>query len=251
MEMQFFVRPGTEMEWYNFWKEMRMKWHKAIGIPAEKLKFHDHEKLAHYANAALDIEFEFPFGFKEVEGIHSRTDFDLGRHQELSKKKQQYYDNEVNKNYVPYVVETSVGADRTFLMVLCNAYTEEIGKDAEGNEKIRTFLKLHPALAPIKAAIFPLVKKDGLPEVAQKIYNDLKLDFKVFYEEKDAIGKRYTRQDLIGTPFCIAVDHQTLQDETVTIRYRDTTVQERVKISELRNIIEQEVSLKRIFEAIL
>jgi glycyl-tRNA synthetase len=250
MEMQFFVRPGTEIEWYNFWKETRMKWHRAIGIPAEKLKFHDHEKLAHYANAALDIEFEFPFGFKEVEGIHSRTDFDLGRHQELSKKKQQYYDNDVNKNYVPYVVETSVGADRTFLMVLCNAYTEEIGKDAEGNEKIRTFLKLHPALAPIKAAIFPLVKKDGLPEVAQKIYNDLKLDFKVFYEEKDAIGKRYTRQDLIGTPFCVAVDHQTLQDETVTIRHRDTTVQERVKISELRHIIEKEVSLKRIFEVV-
>jgi len=251
MEMQFFIRPGTEMEWYSFWKATRMKWHRAIGIPAEKLKFHDHEKLAHYANAAVDIEYQFPFGFKEVEGIHSRTDFDLSSHQELSKKKQQYYDNDINKNYVPYVVETSVGADRSFLMVLCNAFTEEKGTDADGNEKVRTLLKLHPALAPIKAAIFPLVKKDGLPEVAQKIYNDLKLDFKVFYEEKDAIGKRYTRQDLIGTPFCIAVDHQTLEDQTVTIRHRDTTIQERVKIEEIKGIIEKAVSMKRIFEEIV
>jgi glycyl-tRNA synthetase len=250
MEMQYFIRPGTEMEWYNYWKAQRMRWHLALGIPQAKLQYHDHEKLAHYANAALDIEYEFPFGFKEIEGIHSRTDFDLRNHQELSKKKQQYYDNEVNQNYVPYVLETSVGADRIFLMHLCNAYTEETGTDAEGKDKSRTFLKLHPAIAPVKAAIFPLTKKDGLPEVAEKIYNDLKLDFRVVYEEKDTIGKRYTRQDLIGTPFCIAVDHQTLEDQTVTIRHRDTTEQRRVPIAALRPEIGQAVDARRVFEGL-
>lgn len=254
MEMQFFIRPGTEMEWYNKWKEVRMKWHQALGLPANKLRFHDHEKLAHYANAAVDIEFEFPFGFKEMEGIHSRTDFDLGNHQELSKKKQQYFDNDIDEvtgkpygNYVPYVVETSVGADRCFLAVLCNAYTEEVSGEGE-QQKERTYLKLHPALAPIKAAILPITKKDGLPEKAMEIYNELKYDVKVTYEDKDSIGKRYTRNDLIGTPFCIAVDHQTLVDNTVTIRHRDSMEQERVAISDLRVKIRKATSWKSILE---
>ena len=250
MEMQYFVRPGEEMEWYKHWKEARIKWHKAIGIPAEKLRFHDHEKLAHYANAAVDIEYQFPFGFKEIEGIHSRTDFDLSSHEKLSKKKQQYFDPELNKNYIPYVVETSVGADRSFLAVMCNAFTEETVGEGE-QEKTRTYLKLHPALAPVKAAILPLMKKDGLAEKAKEIYQALKFDFNVTYEEKDAIGKRYTRNDLIGTPFCIAVDHQTLEDNTVTIRHRDTMEQERVAISELSEKIGHAVSLKRILEQLM
>jgi len=243
MEMQFFLRPGQEMEWYDYWKNTRMKWHQALGISSEKFRFHDHEKLAHYANAACDIEFEFPFGFKEIEGIHSRTDFDLKSHQELSKKKLQYFDPELNQNYIPYVLETSVGADRLFLANFCNAYTEE---NIDGKERI--YLKLHPALAPVKAAIFPLVKKDGLPEVAQKIYKDLKADFRVIYEDQAAIGKRYVRQDLIGTPFCVVVDHQTLEDEQVTIRYRDTMEQKRVPIAALQSEIGEAVSFKRIFE---
>lgn len=260
MEMQFFIRPGTEMAWYEKWKQARMNWHKAIGLPAEKLKFHDHEKLAHYANAAVDIEFEFPFGFKEMEGIHSRTDFDLANHQELSKKKQQYFDNDIDEktgkpfgNYVPYVVETSVGADRCFLAVLCNAYTEEttVEKTEEGEKvKERVYLKLHPTLAPIKAAILPIMKKDGLSEKAMEIYNELKYDIKVTYEDKDSIGKRYTRNDLIGTPFCIAVDHQTLEDNTVTVRHRDTMIQERVAISELRLKIRKETSWRTILEKV-
>jgi glycyl-tRNA synthetase len=253
MEMQFFVRPGEEMTWYEKWKETRMKWHKALGVPDHKLKFHDHDKLAHYANAAVDIEFEFPFGFKEIEGIHSRTDFDLKSHQEYSKKKQNYFDNDLNEegkpygNYVPYVVETSVGADRLFLATLCNAYTEETVGEGE-TQKERIYLKLHPALAPVKAAIFPLVRKDGLPEKAREIFDDLKHDFNMIYEERDAIGKRYTRQDLIGTPFCIAIDYETLEDNAVTIRYRDTMEQKRVPISELRSIIGKEVSMKTIFD---
>jgi glycyl-tRNA synthetase len=254
MEMQFFVRPGTEMEWYERWKQTRMKFHQAIGLPAAKLKFHDHDKLAHYANAAVDIEYEFPFGFKEIEGIHSRTDFDLRNHQELSKKKQQYFDNDPDPatgkpygNYIPYVVETSVGADRLFLATLCNAYTEEtVGEGAE--QKTRTYLRLHPAVAPVKAAILPIVKKDGLPEKAREIVDQLKHEFKVFYEERDTIGKRYTRQDLIGTPFCVAVDYQTLQDETVTIRHRDTTEQERVPIAELKSRIGYAVAPERVLE---
>jgi glycyl-tRNA synthetase len=247
MEMQFFVRPGTEMEWYKQWKETRIKWHKAIGLPAEKLRFHDHDKLAHYANAAVDIEYEFPFGFKEMEGIHSRTDFDLKNHQELSKKKLQYFDPEINQNYIPFVVETSVGADRTFLAVLCNAYTEEVTGEGE-SRKERIFLKIHPALAPIKVAIFPLVKRDGLPEKAKEIMELLKYDFNVVYEERDSVGKRYTRQDLIGTPFCITVDYESLADNAVTIRYRDTTEQKRIPISELHGLISHEVSFKRVFE---
>lgn len=253
MEMQFFVRPGEEMKCYEQWKETRLKWHQAIGLPAEKLKYHTHEKLAHYANAAVDIEFQFPFGFKEIEGIHSRTDFDLSSHQELSRKKMQYFDNDLDANgkpygnYIPYVVETSVGADRLFLAVLCHAYTEETVGEGE-NQKERIYLKLPPALAPVKAAIFPLVKRDGLPEKAQAIFNTLKYDFNLIYEERDSIGRRYTRQDLIGTPFCIAVDYETMENDTVTIRYRDTMEQERVKIEELADKIGAAVSFKRIFE---
>lgn len=243
MEMQYFVRPGSELEWYKEWAATRMKWHKALGIPEEKLRRHDHEKLAHYANAAMDIEYQFPFGFKEVEGIHSRTDFDLKSHQAYSKKKQQYFDPEINQNYIPYVIETSIGADRLFLMTLCNAYVDET---VEGKQ--RTYLKFHPALAPVKAAILPLTKKDGLPEKAKEIVENLKYDFNIIYEEAASIGKRYTRQDLIGTPFCIAIDHQTLEDNTVTIRHRDTTEQERLPISELHQRLSQACSFKRIFE---
>lgn len=250
MEMQFFIRPGDQIKWYEEWKQIRLKWHKAIGLPVEKLKFHDHEKLAFYADAAVDIEYEFPFGFKEIEGIHSRTDYDLGKHEQFSKKKLQYFDNELNKNYVPYVVETSVGADRAFLAVLCNAYTEETVGEGD-DKKERVYLKLHPALAPVKAAIFPLVKKDGLPEKAQEIYKELRMDMNVIYEERDAIGKRYTRQDLIGTPFCIVVDYDTLNDNMVTIRYRDTMEQERVAISELRQKIRKATSFKRILEQLI
>jgi len=247
MEMQYFVRPGTEMEWYSRWKETRMKFHKAIGLPAEKLKFHDHDKLAHYANAAVDIEFQFPFGFKEIEGIHSRTDFDLKNHQALSKKKQQYFDPELNESYIPYVVETSVGADRLFLAVLCQAFTEEtLGSDE--NQKQRVYLNFHPALAPVKAAVLPLVKKDGLAEKAQEICKQLKHAFPTVYDEGGAIGKRYTRQDLIGTPYCIVVDYQSMEDDTVTIRDRNSMEQERIPIAQLKDKIGHAVSLERIFE---
>jgi glycyl-tRNA synthetase len=255
MEMQFFIRPGTEMAWYESWKEARMKFHKAIGLPAEKLKFHDHEKLAHYANAAVDIEYQFPFGFREMEGIHSRTDFDLRNHQELSKKKQQYFDSDLDENgkpygnYIPYVVETSVGADRLFLATFCNAYTVETVGEGE-TAKERTYLKLHPALAPFKVAVLPLVKKDGLAEKAQGVANSLKSSFRTTYDDGAAIGKRYTRQDLIGTPFCVVVDYQTMEDDTVTIRHRDTMEQERVAISELKEKIGYQVAIERILEAI-
>jgi len=245
MEMQFFVKPGTEMQWYTYWKEARLKWHIAMGIPAAKYRYHDHAKLAHYANAAVDIEFEFPFGFKEVEGIHSRTDFDLSQHQELSGKKLQYFDTETNQSYVPYVVETSIGLDRLFLLTLCNAYEEQ---DLSTDEKqdSRTVLHLHPALAPVKAAIFPLTKKDGLPEKAREIMDRLKLDFSLQYDEKDSIGKRYRRQDAIGTPCCITVDHQTLEDNTVTIRHRDSMEQERVAIADLEKLVGDMVSWKNL-----
>lgn len=246
MEMQFFVRPGEEMEFYDQWKEKRMKWHRVLGTSEDKLRFHDHEKLAHYANAACDIEYDFPFGFKEVEGIHSRTDFDLMQHQEFSKKKQQFFDPVVNKNYVPYVVETSIGADRLFLLMLSNAYTETEGVDNKGNKKIRTFLKFPPALAPVQAAILPVVKKDGLAELGREIFNLLKFDFKVIYEEQQGIGKRYTRQDLIGTPYCIAVDHQTKEDNTVTVRDRDTTEQVRMPIDALHNYLTERVSMNSL-----
>lgn len=247
MEMQFFIRPGEEKTWYENWKAVRLRWHAALGLPSAKLRYHNHDKLAHYANAAVDIEYEFPFGFKEIEGIHSRTDFDLSNHEKLSKKKLQYFDNDLQKNYVPFVVETSAGADRVFLAVLCNAYTEEVSGEGE-ERKERVYLKLHPALAPVKAAVLPITKKDGLPEKAREIFEDLRFDMNVIYEDRDSIGKRYTRQDLIGTPFCIAVDHQSLEDNTVTIRHRDTTLQERISISALRARISNDISIKRIFE---
>src|SRR5205085_6601501 len=210
--MQFIIRPGTQQEWYEYWKEKRLQWHKDIGVPAEKLRFHDHTKLAHYADAALDIEFEFPFGWKELEGIHSRTDYDLSRHQEFSKKKLQYFDNEINQNYIPYVVETSVGLDRLVLTILSVAYTEENFKKQDGSDDSRVVLRLPTAIAPYKLAILPLVKKDGLPEIAREIMNGCKSSFHCFYEEKDSIGKRYRRMDAIGTPFCITIDHQTKDD---------------------------------------
>jgi glycyl-tRNA synthetase len=239
MEMQFFVRPGTEDEWYEYWKKTRLAWHAAIGMPDGKHKLHDHLKLAHYAKAAVDIEFEFPFGFKELEGIHSRSDFDLTQHQTLSGKKLQYFDPELNQSYVPYVVETSIGVSRMFLAVMSSAYQEEVIDNDPTNT--RTVLKIHPTLAPMKAAVLPLTKKDGLPEKAKEIFKELKYDFHVQYDEKDAIGKRYRRQDAIGTPFCITIDHQTLEDDTVTIRERDSMSQERIPVSEILNIIRQKV----------
>ncbi len=237
MEMQFFVKPGEELKWFEYWKEQRMKWHLSMGIPAEKFRFHDHDKLAHYANAATDIEFDFPIGFKELEGIHSRTDFDLKAHMEYSGKKLQYFDPESNQNYVPYVVETSIGLDRTFLAVLSYSYTEE--KLEDGSERL--VMKLPPVLAPIKAAILPLVKKDGMPDKAREIMDTLKMDFMCQYDEKDAIGRRYRRQDAIGTPYCITVDHQTLEDNTVTIRERDSMKQDRIAIDEIGSIISDRI----------
>ena len=242
MEMQFFVRPGDEKQWYEYWKAERMNWMLSLGIPAKKFRFHDHEKLAHYANAAADIEFEFPFGFKELEGIHSRTDFDLGAHQKFSNKKLQYFDPETNESYIPYVVETSIGLDRMFLAVLSFAYNEE--KLEDGSERV--VLKLPAILAPYKAAILPLMKKDGLPEKAREILADLREDFMCYYEEKDAIGKRYRRHDAIGTPYCITIDHQSLEDNTVTIRERDSMQQERVKIEELSAIIRKKVKPAKV-----
>ena len=240
MEMQFFIRPGSQKEWYEYWKEARMKWHKSLGIPEDKYRFHDHVKLAHYADAACDIEFEFPIGFKEVEGIHSRTDYDLSRHQEFSKKKMQYFDPEINQNYIPYVIETSIGLDRCFLMVISNAYDEEDLSTPEKQDS-RVVLRFAPKLAPIKLAVLPLVKKDGLPEIARQLMDECKGSFRCFYEEKDAIGKRYRRQDAIGTPFCITVDHQTKEDQTVTIRYRDTMQQERIPINKIKELIGKQI----------
>jgi glycyl-tRNA synthetase len=238
MEMQFFVRPGTEMEWYAYWKEARMKWHQELGLPVDKLRFHDHIKLAHYANAAVDIEYEFPFGWKELEGIHSRTDYDLRRHQEFSKKKMQYFDTEINQNYVPYVVETSVGLDRLFLTILSNAYhEEEVPTSEEGKTDTRTVLKIPAKIAPVKLAVLPLVKKEGLPEIARALVSDCKNNFHCQYDEKDSIGKRYRRQDAIGTPFCVTVDHQTKEDGMVTIRYRDTLKQERIPVESVKDFI--------------
>ena len=239
MEMQFFVKPGTELDWFAHWKESRMAWHQALGFGAENYRFHDHEKLAHYANAACDVEFKMPFGFKEVEGVHSRTDFDLSQHAKFSGKKIEYFDPESGESYTPYVIETSIGVDRMFLSVLSHAYQEE---KLEGGDT-RVVLRLPAALAPVKLAILPLVKKDGLPEKAREIMNELRFYFRCAYEEKDSIGKRYRRQDAIGTPYCITVDHETLTDGCVTIRHRDTMEQERVSIDSLRSIIEEKVSL--------
>jgi glycyl-tRNA synthetase len=247
MELQFFVRPGTEMEWYEKWKESRLNWHLALGADKSKFRFHDHVKPAHYANAAVDIEFDFPFGFREVEGIHSRTDFDLKQHQEFSGKKMQFFDPEINKNYIPYVVETSIGLDRMFLTVLCNAYEEQ---DLSTDEKkdSRTVLRIHPALAPIKAAILPLTRKDGLPEKARELLGDLKFDFNIQYDDKDSIGKRYRRQDAIGTPICVTVDHQSLEDNTVTIRHRDSMEQERIPADDLEGYLTALVGWKTLLK---
>ncbi len=246
MEMQFFIKPGTEMEWFKFWKEFRMKWHKSLGMGDDKYRYHDHDKLAHYANAATDIEFQFPFGFKEVEGIHSRTDFDLKQHEKFSSKKIQYFDPEIGENYTPYVIETSIGLDRMFLSVLANSYHEEV-VSAEKNDS-RVVLRIPPAIAPVKIAVMPLTKKDGLPEIARNIIDSIKFDYNVQYDEKDSIGKRYRRQDAIGTPYCITIDHSTKEDNTVTIRDRDSMEQERIKIEDLRSILEDKVSMRKLFE---
>jgi glycyl-tRNA synthetase len=242
MEMQFFCRPGEEMKWYEYWKEARIKWHKALNLGDKNYRFHDHIKLAHYANAAADIEFDFPMGFKELEGIHSRTDFDLKQHEQFSGKKLQYFDPELNENYVPYVVETSVGLDRMFLAVLSSSLQNE--KLEDGSERV--VLKLPAPLAPYKVAIMPLTKKDGLPEKAREIFNDLKFDYLCQYDEKDSPGKRYRRQDAIGTPFCVMVDHQAMEDNTVTIRDRDTMLQERIAIKDLNAKIGGKVDLKSL-----
>lgn len=244
MEMQFFIKPGTQKEWYDYWKNERIRWHKALGMGEENYKFHDHVKLAHYADAACDIEFNFPMGFKELEGIHSRTDFDLVNHEKFSGKKLQYFDPEENQNYVPYVIETSIGLDRMFLATLSNSYVEETLED--GSE--RTVLRIPPALAPVKAAVLPLLKKDGLPEKAMEIMKELQFDFNCQYDEKDAIGRRYRRQDAIGTPYCITVDHQTLEDSTVTIRERDSMKQVRVAMNEVTGIIRDRVAFKNLFK---
>lgn len=240
MEMQFFIKPGTQKEWYDYWKETRLKWHLSLGLGEDSYRFHDHEKLAHYADAACDIEFKFPFGFKELEGIHSRTDFDLGNHEKYSGKKLQYFDPEEKQSYTPYVLETSIGLDRMFLAVFSNSLQEETLENGD----TRTVLRLPFVLAPTKVAILPLLKKDGLPEIAQQIINDLKYDFNVVYDEKDAVGRRYRRQDAAGTPFCVTVDHQTKNDHTVTLRNRDTMEQVRVSITSLNEMISKEVSMK-------
>jgi glycyl-tRNA synthetase len=241
----FLCAQCTEMQWYEYWKEARLKWHLSLGLGAEKYRYHDHLKLAHYANAACDIEHAFPFGFKELEGIHSRTDFDLKQHEQFSGKKLQYFDPELNQSYVPYVVETSVGLDRLFLAVLSSGLKEE-----QLENDTRTVLNLPPALAPYKAAVFPLIKKDGLPELADEIMRLLKFDFNVAYDEKDTVGKRYRRQDAIGTPFCITVDHQSLEDKTVTVRHRDTMQQERIAIADLHGFMNARVSLSSLLKSL-
>lgn len=246
MELQYFVSPGSELDFFEKWKERRMLWHKSLGFGDENYRFHDHDKLAHYANAATDIEYKFPFGFKEVEGIHSRTDFDLASHQKFSGKKIQYFDPEKNESYTPFVVETSIGVDRMFLQIISASYCEETITKNDGSTDQRVVLKLPPALAPVKLAVLPLTKKDGLPDKARGIMNELKFDFNCQYEEKDSIGKRYRRQDAIGTPYCITIDHQTLEDNTVTIRHRDSMKQDRVAIQSLRDIILEKVSFRKL-----
>ena len=244
MEMQFFIRPGEEEKWYNYWKDVRMKWHSSLNLGDENYRFHDHENLAHYANAATDIEFKFPFGFKELEGIHSRTDFDLKAHQKHSGKKLQYFDSEIEKSYVPYVIETSIGLDRMFLTILSSSFKEEQLENGES----RIVLKIPSFLAPIKAAVLPLTKKDGMPQKAREIMKKLQSNFNCQYEEKDSIGKRYRRQDAIGTPYCITVDHQSLEDNTVTLRDRDAMSQCRVNIQKLNSIISEKVNIANYLE---
>jgi glycyl-tRNA synthetase len=253
MEMQFFIKPGTQKEWFEYWKNARLKWHQALGTPDSRLRFHLHEKLAHYADAAEDIEFEFPIGWKEVEGIHSRTDFDLSQHEQFSKKKLRYHDAQTGENFIPYVIETSVGLDRLFLLILCQAYREEEITDEKGKTETRVYLSLHPALAPTKVAVFPLVKKEPLVQKAREIVDMLKLDMNVFYEESASIGKRYARQDVLGTPFCVTVDFDTIEKEgeTVTLRYRDSMKQERISIADLKEKLLYETSINRILEKLV
>jgi glycyl-tRNA synthetase len=251
MEMQFFVRPGEELSWFEHWKENRIKWHKALGFGDQKYRYHVHDKLAHYANAAVDIEFEFPIGFKEVEGIHSRTDFDLSQHQQFSGKKMQYFDPDLNQSYVPYVIETSIGLDRMVLLILSGSYAEEKVMNKDGSEEERVVLKIPPTLAPVKIAVLPLVKKDNLPEKARTIIDSMKLDFICQYDEKDSIGRRYRRQDAIGTPYCITIDNETLENDTVTIRERDSMEQERVAVSRLNEIINSKVSMRNLLEKLV
>jgi len=248
MEMQFFVRPGTEKEWFEYWKEKRMRWHQVLFGRTDLHRFHDHDKLAHYANAATDIEFNFPMGFKELEGIHSRTNFDLSNHEKYSGKKIQYFDSETNESYTPYVIETSIGLDRMFFSIISNAYTEEKVEWEGSAKEERVVLKIPAPLAPVKVAILPLTKKDGLPEKARKIFDELKYEFNCQYEEKDSIGKRYRRQDAIGTPYCITVDHQTLQDDTVTIRDRDTLQQQRIPLNHIAHIVREKTSLTKLLK---
>lgn len=246
MEMQFFIKPGEEMKWYEHWKAKRLKWHKALGLGDENYRFHDHLNLAHYANAACDIQFNFPMGFKELEGIHSRTDFDLKNHEKFSGKKLQYFDSETNQSYIPFVVETSIGLDRTFLAILSRSYKEE--KLDNGEERV--VLSIPPPLAPNKVAVLPLIRKDGLPEKAEAILNDIKLDFRCYYEDKDTIGRRYRRMDAIGTPFCVTVDHETLQNDTVTIRHRDSMKQDRIRIADIKTVLDKACSIKSLLATI-
>ena len=250
MEMQYFVVPGTELEWFEYWKERRLKWHLALGFGADSYRFHPHDKLAHYANAACDIEYHFPFGFKEVEGIHSRTDFDLSNHQKFSGKKMQYFDPERNESYIPYVVETSIGLDRTVLMVLSAAYEEQSIGAQDGEQDVRKVLHLPPQLAPVKVAILPLVRKDGMRERARTIMEDLKWRMACHYEEKDTVGKRYRRQDAIGTPYCVTVDNQTLDDGTVTLRERDSMEQQRIPAERIAEVVGEKVSLEKLLRSI-
>ena len=242
MEMQFFVKPGTQKEWYQYWKDVRMKWHLSLGISPESYRFHDHVKLAHYADAACDIEYDFPMGFKEVEGVHSRTDYDLKQHQQYSGKKLTYFDTDINQHYIPYVIETSIGLDRAVMMVLSEAYKEE-DLSTEEKQDSRVVLSLPPMLAPVKLAVLPLTKRDGLPEIARELIDQCKPYFKCFYEEKDSIGKRYRRQDAIGTPFCITIDHQTKEDQTVTIRHRDSMTQERIALADVKQLVMDRIKM--------
>ena len=239
MEMQFFVKPGTQKEWYDRWKQTRMKWHMALGLGEENYRFHDHDKLAHYADAACDIEFNFPFGFKELEGIHSRTDFDLSQHEKFSGKKIKYFDPESNKSFIPYVVETSIGLDRMFLAVLASSFNEEVLE----NNNSRVVLNIPDFLAPYRVAILPLIKKDGLSEYASKLYDELKIYYNISYDEKDAVGRRYRRQDAIGTPICITIDHESLKDDSVTLRYRDSMNQIRVNVKNVKEYIDEQTSM--------
>ena len=242
MEMQFFIKPGTQDKWYKHWKEKRMEWHLSLGFEKNNYRFHDHEKLAHYADAASDIEFNFPFGYKELEGIHSRTDFDLKSHEKLSGKKIQYFDTESNESYTPYVIETSIGLDRMFLSVLSSSYINEELQDGSS----RVVLKIPKQIAPVKIAVLPLLKKDGLPEIAKELMNEFSSQVNLSYDEKDAIGRRYRRQDAIGTPYCITVDHQTLEDKTFTLRDRDSMEQKRINKDDLITIVKEELTLNNL-----